>query len=337
MLDDKNVFKQRDPQGAVGVVADQWQQLTYDATVQQGAHDGRVITNVVVAGMGGSALAGMFVRTWLRDVLSVPFEVVREASLPSYAGETTLVIVSSCSGNTEEALRCFDQAITRGAQVAVVTSGGTLLERAKEHEVAFVAVPDRSVIEPRMTTFAQVRALTGLLGHFSVIDAKYYHELAEAQEWLKAEMAAWTSTVTTDKNYAKQLALLSVGKTAVFYGGSYSDAVAYKWKVSWNENAKNLAFWSQYPEVSHNEYIGWTSHPIEKPFVVVDIMSTFESSIVKRQAEVADRLAGSTLLRQLLWGSVLGDFVSIYVAVVNGVNPTSVALIEKLKREVAQD
>jgi glucose/mannose-6-phosphate isomerase len=102
--------------------------------------------------------------------------------------------------------------------------------------------------------------------------------------------------------------------------------------------------------VSHNEYIGWTSHPIEKPFVVVDIMSTFESSIVKRQAEVADRLlsgrrpkavqvalAGSTLLRQLLWGSVLGDFVSIYVAVVNGVNPTSVALIEKLKREVAQD
>jgi len=154
--------------------------------------------------------------------------------------------------------------------------------------------------------------------------------------------------VLVDKNYAKQLALLAVGKTPVFYGGTLTAPVAYKWKISWNENAKNTAFWNELPEFNHNEFIGWTSHPVEKPFAVFDLVSHLEHSQILKRFEISDRLLsgqrpkstvvnlqGDTAIKQLLWGSILADFVSIYVAILNGVDPTPVPLIEKLKQELA--
>lgn len=111
MLDDAKVIQQRDRDDALGVAAGEWQQATYDAVVQQGAHDGRDIQNIVLAGMGGSALAALLVKSWLNTVLTVPFEIVRDYTLPQYVGTSTLVIASSCSGNTEETLDCLDQAI----------------------------------------------------------------------------------------------------------------------------------------------------------------------------------------------------------------------------------
>ena len=154
--------------------------------------------------------------------------------------------------------------------------------------------------------------------------------------------------VSTDQNYAKQLALQAVGKTPVFYGGELTWSVAYKWKISWNENAKNVAFSNRYPEVSHNEFMGWTSHPVEKPFAVFDILSNLEYSQIKKRFEISDRLLsgrrpkamtielqGDTLLKQLLWGNVLADYASIYTAVLNNVDPGPVPLITKLKEELA--
>jgi glucose/mannose-6-phosphate isomerase len=141
---------------------------------------------------------------------------------------------------------------------------------------------------------------------------------------------------------------MAVGKTSVFYAGSLMAPVAYKWKISWNENAKNVAFWNEYPEFNHNEFIGWTSHPIEKTFAVFDLVSNLENPRIITRFEISDRLLsgkrpkatvvtmkGHSLIAQLLWGSILADFVSIYVAILNGVDPTPVPLIEKLKKELA--
>ena len=138
-----------------------------------------------------------------------------------------------------------------------------------------------------------------------------------------------------------------MGKTAVIYGGELTAPLAYKWKISWNENSKNVAFWNEYPEVNHNEFLGWTSHPIEKPYIIFDLLSHFESPRVQRRFEISDRLlsgmrpkatrvelVGDSVLTQLLWGCILADFVSIYLAILNGVDPTTVALIEKLKQEL---
>ena len=347
MLDDVNVLKQRDPNGALAIAASEYSQAEFEATIQNGDHDHRPIRNIVVAGMGGSALAALIVKVWLRDVLDESFEVVRGYKLPNYVGPNTLVIISSCSGNTEETLGYLDQARERGSQVAIMTSGGVLLERAHDLSIAHVVLPDRAEIEPRMTTIAQMRALTQLLTHFALIPPSYYQEIAQQAGSLGAAIKDWASHVTVDRNYAKQLALLAVGKTAVIYGGELTAPLAYKWKISWNENSKNVAFWSEYPEANHNEFLGWTSHPIEKPYIIFDLLSHFESPRVQRRFEISDRLlsgmrpkairvelVGDSVLTQLLWGCILADFVSIYLAILNGVDPTTVALIEKLKQEL---
>jgi glucose/mannose-6-phosphate isomerase len=346
MLDDLNVIGQRDPHGALQVAAQQHEQTRFDATVRNGENDQRTITHIVVSGMGGSALAALIVKSWLKNHLTIPFEIIRTYSLPHYVDENTLVIASSYSGNTEETLSGLNEANVRGAQSAVIAAGGELIALAEANDIAHVQLPGD--LQPRMAVINNLRALVSLLVHFNVADSSVFQDIENTAEWLEAETAQWGREVTTDKNYAKQLALLAVGKTPVFYAGNLMAPVAYKWKISWNENAKNVAFWNELPEFNHNEFMGWTSHPIEKPFAVFDLVSDLEHPQILKRFEVSDRLlsgqrpkstvvnlAGETVIAQMLWASILADFVSIYVAILNGVDPTPVPLIEKLKKELA--
>lgn len=345
MLDDGNVLAQRDPHGALSVAAAQWQQAEYQVTITDGDHDDRPIEKVIVAGMGGSALAALLAKDWLSNELAIPFEVVRGYSLPAYVDDKTLVIASSYSGNTEETISSLQQARDQFAQVGIIASGGRLLDIAADQAIAHVALP--SGIQPRMAVLYNLRALIGLLVNFGVVGQQNQDEIASTAQWLSTETEKWLATVTTAQNEAKQLALLAVGKTPVIYGGELTASLAYKWKISWNENAKNVAFWNQYPEFNHNEFMGWVSHPVEKPFVIFDLISHLEHPQVLKRFEISDRLLsglrpksnvlqlrGETLLQQLLWGCILADFVSIYVAILNGVDPVPVALIEKLKKEL---
>lgn len=345
MLDDSNVLKQRDPAGALAIAATQYEQTQFSPDVQNPEHDDRAIENIVITGMGGSALAALLLKTLLKAKITRPIEVVRGYSLPAYVNEKTLVIASSYSGNTEETLSALSGALESGAQIGIITSGGKLGDAAKEKGISNILLP--AGFQPRMAVIYNLVALITLFGHFKVVEPGLLEEVRSTGDFLREASDAWVKEVTVDKNYAKQLALLAVGKTPVFYGGELTAPVAYKWKISWNENAKNVAFWNEYPEFNHNEFMGWASHPIEKPFVVFDLVSSLEHSQVLKRFEVSDKLlsgrrpkantvalAGDTLLKQLLWGSILADFVSIYVAVLNGVDPTPVELIEKLKKEL---
>lgn len=347
MLDDVNVLVNRDSESTLESTATQFEQAVLPVEVLSPEHDGRYITKIVVAGMGGSALAPSLAKTWLDSELRVPFEVIRGYKLPNYVDDSTLVIASSCSGNTEETLAALEAAMNCNAQIAIISGGGLLGEIAQQHDITHVDLPTHIKIQPRMLTIAQLRALTALLAHFGVINYDRFGEIADVSSWLANETNAWKKEVTTDKNYAKQLALLAVGKSPVFYGGELTSSLAYKWKISWNENAKNVAFWSQYPEFNHNEFMGWTSHPVEKPFAIFDLISDKESDRILRRYDISDRLLsgkrpkavsislkGDTLLRQLLWGNILADFVSIYVAILNNVDPGPVPLITKLKQEL---
>lgn len=345
MLDDINILNQRDTGNALGVASKQYQQTQFKAEVINSENDGRPIYNIVIAGMGGSALAAVMAKTWLKSDLPEPFEIIRGYELPNYVDNDTLVIASSYSGNTEETIACLQQAINKNAQVAVISSGGKLAQIADQNSISHVVLP--AGIQPRYGVIYNLRALIALLANFGIVSEKRFQEIADTADWLQAKSQNWTSGVPTASNYAKVLALKAVGKTAVFYGGELTAPVAYKWKISWNENAKNLAFWNEYPEFNHNEFLGWTSHPIEKPFAVFDIISPLENSQVLKRFEVTDRLLsgmrpkstvikleGDTLIKQMLWGSVLADFVSIYLAILNNIDPTPVVLIEKLKTEL---
>ena len=340
MLDDLKQINDRDPQDALGVAGRQWQYLS--ATFDTNFEPRGEINNVVLGGMGGSALYAVIVSSWPQ--LTVPFEIVRNYVIPEYVGPNTLFIASSYSGNTEETLEALKQAESKGAQIAVVAAGGKLMEVAQDKGYPLFAIP--AGIQPRMATFYFLNALVALLSQLGLTKMDV-SELNEASEWLRTELEAVSAVVPTDKNIAKQIALELMGKTVIVYAGPKMAPAANKWKICFNENAKNTAWYNQYPEFNHNEFIGWSSHPVDKPFAVVEIRSILEHPRVQKRFEVSERLLsglrpspiviephGDTVLKQLLWGIAMGDFVSVYLALLNGVNPTPVGLVEKLKLEL---
>ena len=345
MLDDAHVIKQRDKSDALGVAAGLSRQAGYGVQLEFADHDHRPLDSVVIAGMGGSALAADIAKTLLASTANTPLMVVKGYELPHFVGKNTLVIVSSHSGNTEETVSCLSEALRRGCQVAVTATGGTLVERAGAEQIMLARFPHDT--QPRMAVIYNLRCILAILVEFEVTPKSLLDEMQSAEKWLAHESDAWVKEMPIERNYAKQLALIAVGKTPVFYGGELTAPLAYKWKISWNENAKNVAFWNQYPEFNHNEFLGWTSHPIEKPFVIFDIMSDLELPRVTKRFILSDKLlsgrrpkanqihlAGDSILKQLLWGAILADFVSIYVAILNNVDPTPVDLIERFKKEL---
>lgn len=340
VLDNANVIAQRDPQDALGVVSKQCDYfgLEFDAQFQPTSD----VANIVWAGMGGSALPMVVVQSWPQT--KIPFEIVRNYDIPPYVGSNTLFVASSYSGNTEETLSALAQAESAGAQIVIVAAGGKLAEIATQKNYPLFAIP--AGIQPRMATFAFVAAFAQIIRPLGVASADI-SELKRVGEWLRQKVTSWTAEVPIEHNYAKQLAQKLMGKTTVMYAGPKLFPAANKWKICMNENAKNTAWVNQYPEFNHNEFIGWSSHPIEKLFAVVEIRSTLEHDRVVKRFEVTERLLsgmrpapivvtpeGDSLLQQLAWSFALGDFTSIYLALLNGVNPTPVELVEKLKTEL---
>ena len=347
MLDNFNILVQRDPQNALLVASEQWKQTLFQAEVLSPENDGREIKNIIIAGMGGSALAGLIVKKWLENDITLPIEVVRNYILPKNVSKNTLVIISSYSGNTEETISSLHQAIEIGAQIATISSHGKIEEIARSRDIAHVKLP--AGLQPRMAVIYNFRALTKILVNFGVISNEMHEEVEHYADFLRKESESWAANISTERNYAKQLALYSAGRSAVFLSSNEFSPLAYKWKISWNENAKNVSFYNEYPEFNHNEFIGWSSHPVEKLFAIFNLRSNLDHPRVQKRFEISDRLLsgkrpaarnielkGSTYLEQVLWGSILADFVSIYLAILNNVNPTPVELIEKLKIELVK-
>lgn len=345
MLDDLKYIHERDAQDALGIAEKQWQQLqqAYQFT-PLGELETLPIRNIVVAGMGGSALAAAIVQSAWPKAL-VPFEISRGYEIPHYVDASTLFIASSYSGNTEETLAALAEAEARDARIAVIAAGGALGARAQEKQYPFLALPGG--YQPRHAVLYNFKALLLLLEPAGLIGRDKIQEAEQAAEFLKTAVSAWRPDVAAKDNYAKQLAQELMGKSPVVYGGPLMFPIAYKWKISFNENAKNVAWCNQYPEFNHNEFIGWSSHPTEKPYGVIDLRSSFEHPQVQKRFEVSARLLsgqrpaplvveaeGKSPLEQLLWTSALGDFVSLYLALLNGINPTPVDLVEKLKQEL---
>jgi glucose/mannose-6-phosphate isomerase len=342
MIDDLKYIHQLDAEDALGVAEKQWEQLLIDVTASKELNYSG-ITNVVLAGMGGSALPGVFFTSW--PGLSVPFEICRNYSLPAYVNEKTLVISSSYSGNTEESLEALEDARSKGAQIVVVAAGGKLSEKANQYGLPMITIPAGK--QPRMATYGFIKAFTSILESLGLVKAGSVDELVALSEWLKGEFSKFAPTVVTKNNPAKVLANELSGKTVIVYSGPKMWPVANKFKICINENAKNTAWSNQYPEFNHNEFIGWSSHPVEKPFAVVEIRSNLEHERIQKRFAVTEKLLsgkrphplvvepkGDTLLKQLLWTVGYADLVSIYLSLLNGLNPTPVDLVEKLKTEL---
>lgn len=346
MLDDLKYIHQKDAQDALGGAQKQWQQLLqqYDVELKPGK-----ISNIVFAGMGGSALAAEISKSW--PGYAVPFEICRNYDIPRYVNEQTLFIASSYSGNTEETLSALAQAREQGASIVVISSGGKLAELAEQNNYPLFRLP--SGLQPRYAVFYNLKAIIVLSAKMRLSGSRVQKELdsdfvAETAQWLETSTAKLAAEVPTKDNPAKQLAQEIMGNSAVIYSGPKLYPAAYKWKININENAKNVAWCNQLPEFNHNEFLGWTSHPPSKPYKVIDLRSNLENPRVNKRFAVTQKLLsgqrpepevvtaqGDNIFQQLLWVIVLGDFVSLYLALLNGLNPTPVDLIEKLKSALA--
>ncbi|MGI0135090.1 MAG: bifunctional phosphoglucose/phosphomannose isomerase, partial [Candidatus Micrarchaeaceae archaeon] len=328
MLDDLKKIHELDQQDALGIAEKEGAQLIHEFTLA-GKSDFRDIHNIVYGAMGGSALAALLLRTWPQ--LVVPFEVVREYSIPSYVDEKTLFIAASYSGNTEETISAIAEAEAKGAQVAVIAGGGKLQQIAEEKGYLFAQLPKAE--QPRYAVLYNFRALLQVLEAAGVLHEDYRPAMATTAQFLNNAVHAWRPDVPAANNPAKQIAQELVGKSVVVYGGPKMYPAAYKWKISCNENAKHIAWVNQYPELNHNEFIGWSKQPVDKPYAVIELRSHFEHERVQKRFVVTGRLLsgmrpspivinaeGATVLEQLLWCVLFGDFVTIYLAILNGLN-----------------
>lgn len=338
-LDKGNIFD------AIGAQPDQLRR-NYADTMRQDivAEDGVGIANIVLCGMGGSALSANILKNWLYDNLVVPFEIVRGDNIPDYVSPDSLVIISSYSGNTEETLACYREAMGQNARMVVLSAGGELAKLAKQNGQTLLELPAHD--QPRLAVFAGLKALACVFEDMRLVATTDLRgQLINTADYLDEIKFAMSPDNDTD-NRAMQIAEKVAGKVALVYGGPSLGSAAYKWKINLNENGKQLAFYNTYPELDHNEFQGWLI-PAEKSLVSIQLESDLDSDHMKKRMAATTQLLGEfgfnpiivkaegkTYIDQLLSTILLGDYVSAYVGILNGVDPSPVELVEKLKGEL---
>lgn len=349
-LDDISDLKLVDPGGmyqAIIGLPDQIQKaVDLGRRLEINSRDFAGIDNIILCGMGGSAIGGDLARTILTDKLSIPFIICRNYNLPAVAGKNSLVIGSSYSGNTEETLSAFCLAMAKGCQLAVLTTGGKLGEIAQKNNIPLVTLP--SGLQPRA---ALGYSFVPLMLLFGKIELSEYGEgdFQDLARFLEQGQAAFAIESDSAENRAKQLAMLLYGRIPVIYTGpDLTDVVGTRIKGQICENAKMLAFNNQFPEFNHNELVGWKVLNSFRDYLRVIIlkdkddhprvsarMDIVKNVIEKNGVDVFEvESRGDNRLQRLFSLIQLGDFLSFYLAVLNKVDPTPVEAIETLKQEL---
>ena len=345
MLDDLKYIHQIDVSDSLGFAGKEPTQLltTFNVALD---FDLASIANVTYAAMGGSALAASLSLSWPGFVL--PFEIVRGYNQPAYVNNSSLCIISSASGNTEETLSALKDAEAKGAKIVIITGGGKLAEIAKEKNYPLYILPFSP--QPRYGVFNNFMALMDIGNQTNIFRDETKEVCEAASTFLSDKVKNWEAVIPTKDNLAKQIALDSLGKSVVIYAGPAMYPAAYKWKISFNENAKQVAWCDFLPEFNHNEFIGWSSQPVEKPYCVIDLRSDLELPRIQERFKLSQQLLsgrrpdpivvsaeGSNVLEQLLYLVILGDFSSLYAGIAAGNNPEPVELVEKFKQMLSKE
>jgi glucose/mannose-6-phosphate isomerase len=305
--------------------------------------------HVVVAGVGGSAIGGDILASWLFKRIDIPIFVNRAYKLPSFVGENTLLFAVSYSGNTEETLSLFEEGLKKGCKIIAITSGGKLAERCIMENITVVPIPQGK--PPRAAVAYLFIPIVVILKKMGIYEPD--NEIAVALENLKNLREKLIPDFPTEKNLAKQIALDLHGEIPIIYGLAIFNAVAKRWQTQLNENAKMLAWHGTFPEMNHNEMQAWAAGENSKSFTAVLLRDDFllegrlqkrvsltKKMILEKHANkvievVAEGGGEKDYLARMLYSMFIGDFVSIYLAILRGIDPTPVSAIEEFKRELS--
>ncbi len=296
------------------------------------------IENIIISGLGGSGIGGTIISELISDSCKVPIIVNKDYFIPAFVNSKTLLIISSYSGNTEETLSAFNLAISKNAQIICITSGGKILELAKQHQLEFIEIPGG--YPPRSCIGYSLVQLIKVLVNKGFADKKLFDDLEKSIVLLEKENEAI-------KTESQQIAKKLTNKIAVIYSLGSTEGVAVRFRQQINENSKMLCWHHVFPEMNHNELVGWTTK--NEDLVVVTFRTSFDYERTKKRYdickpifakysnEVIDIIAkGETKLEQFLYLINIGDWITCYIADIRQIDPVEVNVIDYLKKELAK-
>lgn len=294
---------------------------------------GKPFDKVVLCGMGGSSLIVEMVNNYLAAAGEkvLPLIAARGYDLPVFADSRTLVVLVSHSGNTEETLSCLDQVVNKELPCVVFCSGGKLMEIAEQKGLPVFKIPKG--LQPRLSSGYMIAALMQVLAGAGYIEDRQ-NEIVDAAKEV---------TLLIDEIAAKALAAELKGKVPVIYSTDNIAGIARVSKIKFNENSKVQCFWNEFPELNHNEMVGWTKVLMD-PFFIV-LKSKFSNPRNFKRIEVFKQImegkglpvqviepAGETLLAEMLSMYSFMDYVTFYLAEIYGIDPEPVAMVEDFKK-----
>ncbi len=346
---DKNLIEAYDKSRYFKVLLDFDEQLTAADKNVSGYYDELTrfktgLTNIhqiVICGMGGSAIAGDFIRQIFSDRLNIPVFVSRDYELPTFVGESTLVILSSYSGNTEETIAAFHKAIAKNAKMIAVSTGGQIAAMAKKEQIPHISVP--AGFQPRQAIGFSLVTLFRIVEHL-FFDSHDANTIRHAVEWIKNKKQQWLG----DQSELWPVAERLCGKPVIVYSSDKIFPAALRFKGQICENAKLLAFAYAVPEMNHNEIVGWDSvgkseglpvvifrdaadHPQnQKRFQILKNILSAKTEVIEYTCEGTDPF--SKFLSMIYWG----DVVSYFMAILRKTDPTPVDIITHFKNELSK-
>lgn len=304
-----------------------------------------MVDKIVICGMGGSAIGGDITAAWAFNKSRIPIFVLRDYFLPAFCDEKTLVITASYSGNTEETISAFDDALQKKSKIVAISSGGRLEKKAKENYVLHIKIP--SGMPPRGATAYMLVPQLLILDAGGIASCE--SELKETVEVCRFLKENLKPDVPSERNQAKTIAKEIFDTIPNIFGMGISAPIAKRWRTQINENSKMIAREDVFPELNHNDTVGWSGDPQPERFSVIILRhhGEFERNrmrieitkdlVLKRSRKIIEVWAmGDTDLAKMLSLLYVGDFVSIYLAMLRDIDPTPVPVIENLKKLLAE-
>lgn len=338
------LISRNDPERQFDVLKNSYSQIEYawNNKINLSQIDVSQIHNIVLSGLGGSAIGGDLLQNYLRDELKFPYQVVRNYNLPGYVNENTLFLASSYSGNTEETLACAEAALKRKSQIICITTGGKLEAFANNNKLPLAKLLPG--FQPRYALWINFFTLLKIIQTLKLIP-----DQNKIVEQIIPLLKSKGNEYSENSNKALEFAEKLTGYIPVIYSVSdLTSAVGARLKGQMNENSKLHAFYNYFPEQNHNEIIGWETFS-EKQFnaKVINILDADYHPQIKKRFEIVSELvkkSGAEVLNiqsdlndfklRLMDNIYFGDWVSYYLAVIRNQDPTSIKNINYLKEHL---
>ncbi len=353
ILDRRERFKKIDSKDMLGLIMNFPSQCERAISIARKTkiHNFKRPNNIVFTGLGGSAIGADLVRSYLSGGKRMPIFVNRDYSLPDFVGRDTLLFACSYSGNTEETLSAYQEAGRRKSKRMVISSGGRLARLADKDNIPLVKMPADDSMPPRAALGYSFFIPLLLLAKMHLIPSAQAAALQTIRDLKKLRDEEIGPEIKTQNNLAKQLAERIYGNFPIIYGAAHHiDAVVTRWRTQLAENAKWLSSSHLFPEMNHNEIVGWENPQelLERFLVIVlrdkadhpriksrmDITRSIINKVAKDTIEVSS--IGKSLLSRIFSLIYIGDMVSFYLAVLNGVDPTPIKRIDYLKAKLKE-